>query len=110
MIVMGILPKPGGALRKLSLLLVLSLVVAVAAVVGLVALLVTGGPDWAGVDSEQVERASAVGLAVLLPLILLGLLLLWVIHKIGRWLVKLYLAAGVVVLAVAAVLVCLAIW
>ena len=73
---------------KLSVFLALSIVVAVVAMAGLVALLVTGGPDSASIDSEQVRTISGIGLAILIPLVILAVLLLRLLHKIAKSLMR----------------------
>ena len=95
-----IIPKLGSALRKPSMILGIVLVIALAAVVVSIALLVTGGPGWGDVDSAEVKTAAIISMAILIPLIVAGVLLLWFFHKVARWLKLFYVASALIALLV----------
>jgi hypothetical protein len=100
MVFMKIIPKLGGALRKPSMILGIVLVISLAALVVSIALLVTGGPGWGDVDSGEVRTAASISMAILIPLIVVGVFLLWFFHKVARWLKLFYVASALIALFV----------
>ena len=97
-------------LGKLSVFLALSIVVALAAVAGLVALLVTGGPESGSVDSEQVRTIAGIGLAILIPLVLIAVLLLRLLHKVAKSLMRAFVTLVFISMLVVIVTIAIIVW
>ena len=92
------------------MLLAIALVVLMAAVVGLTALVITGGPDWEGIDSGEVRATAGIGLAILIPIIVIGLLLLRLLYRTARRLTHYYVVSMIVGFLIVACGVAFVIW